>query len=123
MGKGWYNLAESNFEAYRFSKLRRFLTLVRFGMEDTLRLLVEGSITKFVAFMQVCAQDSMCLALQGQHSILCSFDHSSRRGFTPGCLHTCNLCLRSTAAALHTDLLQRLCERQHLYRPGGGAAA
>lgn len=54
VGKGWYNLAESNFEAYRFSKLRRFLALVRFGMEDTLRFLVEGSITKFVAFMQVC---------------------------------------------------------------------
>lgn len=53
VGKGWYNLAESNFEAYRFSKLRRFLGLVRFGMEDTLRFLVEGSIAKFVTFMQV----------------------------------------------------------------------
>jgi hypothetical protein len=53
VGKGWYNLAESNFEAYRFSKLRRFLGLVRFGMEDSLRYLVEGSISKFVTFMQV----------------------------------------------------------------------
>jgi len=53
VGKGWYNLAESNFEAYRFSKLRRFLALVRYGMEDTLRYLVEGSIVKFTAFMQV----------------------------------------------------------------------
>lgn len=53
VGKGWYNLAESNYEAYRFSKLRRFLGLVRFGMEDSLRYLIEGSIAKFVAFMKV----------------------------------------------------------------------
>jgi hypothetical protein len=58
VGKGWYNLAESNFEAYRFSKLRRFLGLVRFGMEDTLRYLVEGSIAKFVTFMQVGGLDA-----------------------------------------------------------------
>jgi hypothetical protein len=53
VGKGWYNLAESDFETYRFSKLRRFLGLVRFGMEDSLRYLAEGSMAKFVAFMQV----------------------------------------------------------------------
>jgi hypothetical protein len=53
VGKGWYNLSESNFETYRFSKLRRFLGLVRFGMEDSLRYLAEGSMGKFVAFMQV----------------------------------------------------------------------
>lgn len=53
VGKGWYNLAETNFEAYRFSKLRRFLGLVRFAMEDSLRYLVEGSMAKMVAFMQV----------------------------------------------------------------------
>jgi dynein heavy chain len=53
VGKGWYNLAESNFETYRFSKLRRFLGLVRFSMEDSLRYLAEGSMAKFVGFMQV----------------------------------------------------------------------
>jgi dynein heavy chain len=52
-GKGHYNLAESSFEAYRFSKLRRLLGLVRFSMEDSLRYLVQGSMAKFVAFMQV----------------------------------------------------------------------
>jgi dynein heavy chain len=61
VGKGWYNLAESNFEAYRFSKLRRFLGLVRFGMEDTLRYLVEGSIAKFVTFMQVGDMDAAAM--------------------------------------------------------------
>jgi dynein heavy chain len=64
VGKGWYNLAESNFEAYRFSKLRRFLGLVRLGMEDSLRYLVEGSIAKFVTFMQV-------LCIHGFKGLLC----------------------------------------------------
>lgn len=62
-------MAESNFEAYRFSKLRRFLGLVRFGMEDTLRYLVEGSIAKFVSFMQVGAwmlQGRLGILLQAQ---------------------------------------------------------
>ncbi|KAF6265909.1 dynein heavy chain 2 [Scenedesmus sp. NREL 46B-D3] len=53
VGKGWYNLAESNFEAYRFSKLRRLLGLVRLSMQDSLRYLAEGSMAKFVGFMQV----------------------------------------------------------------------
>lgn len=37
VGKGWYNLHESNMETYEFSKLRRFLSLVRFHMEDSMR--------------------------------------------------------------------------------------
>lgn len=53
VGKGWYNLAETNFETYKFSKLKRFLGLVKFVMEDTLRFVAEGSMSKFVTFMQV----------------------------------------------------------------------
>lgn len=64
VGKGWYNLAESNFETYRFSKLRRFLGLVRFSMEDSLRYLAEGSMAKFVAFMQV--SGTVILAMHAQ---------------------------------------------------------
>jgi dynein heavy chain len=69
VGKGWYNLAETNFETYRFSKLRRFLGLVRFGMEDSLRYLAEGSMAKFVAFMQVstCSEWVMQQATRALH--------------------------------------------------------
>eukprot|EP00878_Enallax_costatus_P016966 GHUV01017809.1.p1 GENE.GHUV01017809.1~~GHUV01017809.1.p1 ORF type:complete len:1283 (+),score=439.89 GHUV01017809.1:87-3935(+) len=62
VGKGWYNLAETSFETYRFSKLRRFLGLVRFSMEDTLRFLAEGSMRKFVTFMQGCCSDVVDVA-------------------------------------------------------------
>ncbi len=43
-------------DRYEFSKLRKFLCVVRFQMEDTLRFLIEESIAKFHAFItQVCA--------------------------------------------------------------------
>lgn len=54
VGKGWFNLSEANHETYEFSKLKRFLQLVRFGMEDTIRFLTEHSMEKFLAFMEVC---------------------------------------------------------------------
>ncbi|WIA31960.1 hypothetical protein OEZ86_002815 [Tetradesmus obliquus] len=71
VGKGWYNLAESNFETYRFSKLRRFLGLVRFSMEDSLRYLAEGSMAKFVAFMQGCCSDVVNVVTTSQIDIEC----------------------------------------------------
>lgn len=37
--------------SYEFSKLKKFLTLTRFIMEDTLRFLVEESLTRYVTFL------------------------------------------------------------------------
>lgn len=51
-GKGWYNLNESNYETYCFSKMKSLLVVTRFMMEDTLRSLVLDNHTKFVAFVQ-----------------------------------------------------------------------
>lgn len=51
VGKGWFNIHESNRETYDFSKLKRFLTLTRFVMEDTLRLLLEENLNKFHKFL------------------------------------------------------------------------
>jgi hypothetical protein len=98
---------------------------VRFGMEDTLRFLVEGSIAKFVAFMQVGHAETSCACSTAgpAQQPLWGLDDSSLYGVMPGCLHTCNTCLPWTAAPCHTGLLQRLCERQHVDRPGGGTAA
>ncbi|KAG2439747.1 hypothetical protein HYH02_010624 [Chlamydomonas schloesseri] len=54
VGKGWFNLGEASMETYEFSKLRKFLTLTRFMMEDTMRGLVEESLAKFAGFIQGC---------------------------------------------------------------------
>ena len=63
-GKGWYNLNESNYETYCFSKMKSLLGVTLFMMEDTLRSLVLDNHTKFVAFVNAaCAAkvgDSAC---------------------------------------------------------------
>lgn len=53
--QGWFNLHESNMETYEFSKLKKFLTLTRFLMEDTLRFLVEESLSRYVSFLTTAA--------------------------------------------------------------------
>jgi dynein heavy chain, axonemal len=52
VGKGWYNLHESNHETYSFSKLKKLLTAARFMAEDTIRHLTLTSLTAFAHFMR-----------------------------------------------------------------------
>ncbi|KAI9104654.1 dynein heavy chain and region D6 of dynein motor-domain-containing protein [Phlyctochytrium arcticum] len=47
-GKGWYNMKESNLEVYRISKLRKFMTTVKFLMQDSLRFLILNSLGDYV---------------------------------------------------------------------------
>lgn len=82
VGKGWFNLAESNMETYEFSKLRSFLTLTRFVMEDTLRFLVDDSLAKFVAFITGC-----CRSLVRSHSLQSQKDSSRRQCWLSNYIH------------------------------------
>ena len=50
-GKGWYNLRETNKTSYDFSKMKRFLQMVRLRMEDTMRTLAETNAKSFSAMM------------------------------------------------------------------------
>eukprot|EP00798_Chlamydomonas_sp_ICE-L_P016863 gene16863-23131_t len=52
VGKGWFNLHETNMETFEFSKLKKFLMQMRFIMEDTLRFMIEASLQRFVQFIQ-----------------------------------------------------------------------
>ena len=52
VGKGWLNLEEKNKEIYDISKLKKFLTTVKYMMEDTLHFLVLESITCFTEFIE-----------------------------------------------------------------------
>lgn len=55
VGKGWLNIYESKREIYDMSKLKRFITAVRFMMEDTLRFMTEDSISEFTDYItQMC---------------------------------------------------------------------
>ena len=64
-GKGWYNLNETSYETYCFSKLRRLLALTRYMMEDTLRSLISDNHAKFLAFVQAICSSKV--SLQWQH--------------------------------------------------------
>ena len=47
VGKGWYNLEETNREVYMFSKLRRLMSMINFRMEDSVRFLVMSSLKRY----------------------------------------------------------------------------
>jgi len=49
VGKGWFNLKETNRQVYDFSKMKRFLAMVNITMEDFLRFMTETSIRKYEA--------------------------------------------------------------------------
>ncbi|TPX59753.1 hypothetical protein SpCBS45565_g07659 [Spizellomyces sp. 'palustris'] len=48
VGKGWYNMRETNLEVYRISKLKKFMTTVKFIMQDSLRFLVLNSLGDYI---------------------------------------------------------------------------
>eukprot|EP01059_Diplonema_ambulator_P030784 TRINITY_DN5411_c0_g1_i2.p1 TRINITY_DN5411_c0_g1~~TRINITY_DN5411_c0_g1_i2.p1 ORF type:complete len:4213 (+),score=1401.66 TRINITY_DN5411_c0_g1_i2:77-12640(+) len=52
VGKGWLNLEEKSKEIYEISKLKKFLTTIKYMMEDTLHFLVLNSLTAFVEFLE-----------------------------------------------------------------------
>ncbi|KAL6609170.1 dynein heavy chain and region D6 of dynein motor-domain-containing protein [Neocallimastix sp. 'constans'] len=50
---GWYNIYESNVEVYNISKFKKFMTTVRFIMQDTLRYLILNSLDKYLEFFSI----------------------------------------------------------------------
>lgn len=51
VGKGWFNIHETSKETYEFGKLKKFLTLVNFMMQDTVLTLCKDSVKEFVAYV------------------------------------------------------------------------
>jgi len=51
VGKGWFNIHETSKETYEFGKLKKFLTLVNFMMQDTVLTLCQESVKEFVDFI------------------------------------------------------------------------
>ncbi|XP_006892361.1 PREDICTED: dynein heavy chain 1, axonemal [Elephantulus edwardii] len=57
--KGWYNLYETCWEVYLMSKLRKLMELIRYTLQDTLRFLVQDSLSSFSQFIS----DACCSVL------------------------------------------------------------
>ncbi|CAH0560322.1 unnamed protein product [Brassicogethes aeneus] len=51
-GKGWYDLMVKNFDIYLISKLYRFMELIRFRMQNSLRLMIINSITLYINLLE-----------------------------------------------------------------------
>jgi len=47
VGKGWFNMQETSKITYDFGKLKRFLTVVRLMMQDTVLTTVKRSFLEF----------------------------------------------------------------------------
>lgn len=47
VGKGWFNMKETSTITYNFGKLKRFLTVIRLMMQDTLTTLVNKSYREY----------------------------------------------------------------------------
>jgi dynein heavy chain len=52
VGKGWFNMKETNRLTYEFGKLKRFLTVIRLNMQDTLYTLIHRSLHNFFDFIK-----------------------------------------------------------------------
>jgi dynein heavy chain len=50
VGKGWFNMKETSKVTYDFGKLKRFLTVVRLVMQDTLLSLMKSRQREFVDY-------------------------------------------------------------------------
>jgi len=51
VGKGWFNIHETSKETYEFGKLKKFLTLVNFMMQDTVLTMCKESVAEFLEFI------------------------------------------------------------------------
>lgn len=59
VGKGWFNIHETSKETYEFGKLKKFLTLVNFMMQDAVLTLSRESVHEFVDFiLKFCPEDT-----------------------------------------------------------------
>ncbi|KAL0272752.1 UNVERIFIED_CONTAM: hypothetical protein PYX00_005610 [Menopon gallinae] len=52
-GKGWFNIKEKNWKIYELSKLYRYMELIKFRMETSLKCLVESSTDLLVKLVEV----------------------------------------------------------------------
>jgi len=51
VGKGWFNIHETSKETYEFGKLKKFLTLINFMMQDSVLTMCQDSVKEFVSFI------------------------------------------------------------------------
>ncbi|XP_025927284.1 dynein heavy chain 1, axonemal [Apteryx rowi] len=51
IGKGWYNLEQSNCYVYQMSKLHKLMKRIKFNLQDSVRSLVQNSLVSFTQLL------------------------------------------------------------------------
>ncbi|PRP75973.1 hypothetical protein PROFUN_01689 [Planoprotostelium fungivorum] len=74
VGKGWFNLKENRMELYEVSKLKKFMNVVKFMMEDSIRFMVEDSLFNYARFIQVSASSIINVVSSNQVQITRTLD-------------------------------------------------
>lgn len=75
VNKGWFYLKETNIDAYNFSKMKKFLKMIQFMMEDSLRFLTEGVLQKYTRFIEKhCGAPN--ITIKSINDVVCEFPKS-----------------------------------------------
>ncbi len=88
-GKGWLNLYEKNLEVYNFSKLKKFMTMTSFMMQDAVRFLVEDSLGKYASLIRracsyrVDVRDTSSISVVHDKKLFETLDSDEQKVSTP----------------------------------------
>lgn len=75
VNKGWFYLKETNIDAYNFSKMKKFLKMIQFMMQDSLRFLTEGILHKYTRFIEKhCGAPN--ITIKSINDVACEFSKS-----------------------------------------------
>jgi dynein heavy chain len=74
VGKGWFNLQETRMELYEVSKLKKFMNVVKFMMEDSLRFLVEDSLENYVKLFEISASSQVHVKSTSEVQVIKTLD-------------------------------------------------
>jgi len=77
VGKGWFNMKETSKITYDFGKLKRFLTVVRLMMQDTLLALVRKNYYQYFDF--VTSFIPQHVTVTNSHTVENLYDLSARK--------------------------------------------
>lgn len=66
IGKGWFNMKETNKLTYEYGKLKRFLTVIRLNMQDSVFDLLKRSLKGFVRFFKLRIPARVCVKSENE---------------------------------------------------------
>ncbi|KAL0210647.1 hypothetical protein RCL1_005083 [Eukaryota sp. TZLM3-RCL] len=67
---GWFSLHNLTYDVYKFSKLKRFMLMIKLLMEDTLKYFIEQNLTRYVSWLSAAMSPSIIVQSPSEVLIL-----------------------------------------------------